>query len=103
MQLLEPHGHGNPQPIFVARQIEVRSARRIGRVEEDAGHEGNAGPQLKLSLKDARGGNWDAIGWRMGERFDETPPGAKIDLAFHLDMNEWNGEKRLQLVLEDIH
>ena len=103
MQLLEPHGHGNPQPIFVARQIEVRSARRIGRVEEDAGHEGNAGPHLKLSLKDARGGNWDAIGWRMGERFDETPPGAKIDLAFHLDMNEWNGEKRLQLVLEDIH
>ncbi len=103
MQLLEPHGHGNPQPIFVARQIEVRSARRIGRVEEDAGHESSAGPHLKLNLKDARGGNWDAIGWRMGERFDETPPGAKIDLAFHLDMNEWNGEKRLQLVLEDIH
>lgn len=102
MQMLEPHGHGNPTPVFVARQIEVRSARRIGRVEEDAQPEGGAGPHLKLSLKDARGGNWDAVGWRMGERLSEITPGSKIDLAFHLDINEWNGERRLQLVLEDV-
>ncbi|MCW1970685.1 MAG: single-stranded-DNA-specific exonuclease RecJ [Anaerolineae bacterium] len=102
MQLLEPHGHGNPRPVFVARQIEVRSARRIGRAEEDAPPEGGAGPHLKLSLKDARGGNWDAIGWRMGERLNEVTPSSKIDVAFHLDINEWNGERRLQLVLEDM-
>ena len=27
--------------------------------------------------------------------------GAKIDLVFQLDINEWNGERKLQLVMQD--
>lgn len=45
--------------------------------------------------------NWSAIAFRKGERINEIPPGAKLDVAFQLDMNEFNGEKKLQLQVID--
>ncbi len=97
LQELEPYGHGNPQPLFVTRKAQVLSARRIGQATEE-----HAAPHLKLSLRDARNRTWDAVGWRMGDRLNEVSVGAPLDLVFHLDVNEWNGETRLQLVLHDV-
>lgn len=100
LQQLEPHGHGNLKPTFVARKVEIRAARGIGRPigEADEAH----APHLKLTLRDQRGGQWDAIGWRMGERLAEFGPGGCADLAFQIEMNEWNGQQRLQLILQDM-
>jgi single-stranded-DNA-specific exonuclease len=95
LQLLGPHGIDNPRPLFAARNVRVHSAARMGRAE------GAAGAHLKLFVKDARGAGWDCVAWRMGDRIDETPPGALLDLAFQLDVNEWNGSRKLQLVLQD--
>jgi hypothetical protein len=39
------------------------------------------------------------IAWRMGENI--PPCGQRIDLAFKLRRNNWNGRSSLQLVLED--
>ena len=96
LRQLEPHGMGNPKPVFVTRGAGVQSARRVGRA--DAGQQP---AHLQLRLRDGRGATWDAIGWRMGEREAEAPTGATIDVAFQLDVNEWNGERRLQLVVQD--
>ena len=93
---LEPHGMQNPRPLFVARGTVVQSVRRMGKA---AGAE--AGPHLRIFLRDMRWATWEAVGWRMGERMNECGVGAKIDVAFQLDVNEWNGERRLQLVLQD--
>ena len=95
LQQLEPHGMGNPRPVFVARGVTVQGARRVGRVE------GDQAPHLQLRLRDGRNATWDAIAWRMGERKADAAEGAKVDVAFHLDVNEWNGETRLQLVILD--
>jgi single-stranded-DNA-specific exonuclease len=95
LRQLEPHGLGNPQPVFVARAV-VQGARRVGRADD-----GQQPAHLQLRLRDGRGATWHAIGWRMGEREAEAPPGATIEVAFQLDMNEWNGERRLQLVMQD--
>ncbi len=95
LQQLGPHGVDNPRPLLAARNVRVVSAARIGRAE------GAAGAHLKLYAKDARGVSWACVAWRMGDRVEETPPGAVLDLAFQLDANEWNGSRRLQLVLQD--
>ena len=43
----------------------------------------------------------DALGWGMGARASELDAGAKIDVAYRLERDEWNGESRLQARLAD--
>ncbi|GIV84141.1 MAG: single-stranded-DNA-specific exonuclease RecJ [Candidatus Roseilinea sp.] len=95
LQLLEPHGQGNPKPTFVVRRVVVSDLRRVGKAENDAP------PHLQLRVTDARRVTWDAIAWRMGDRIRELAAGAQVDLACQLDVNEWNGESRLQLEVLD--
>jgi hypothetical protein len=81
----------------VARNAIVANARRIGKAEPN-----QAAPHLQLRLKDNRRVVWEAVSWRNGDRIGELQANEhKIDIAFQLDMNEWNGEKRLQLVVQD--
>ncbi|MGQ9903190.1 MAG: single-stranded-DNA-specific exonuclease RecJ [Anaerolineae bacterium] len=96
LQQLEPHGMGNPRPVFVARGLAVRNAQRIGRAED-----GQLPPHLRVWLRDARGAVWDAVGWRMGDHAPQFVEGAHIDLAFQIDLNEWQGQQRLQLTIVD--
>lgn len=98
LQRLEPHGMSNPRPLFVARSALVQSAQRMGKTNGSAD---TAAPHLKLRVRDVRGATWEAIGWRMGERIAECGAGAKIDIAFQFDVNEWNNERKLQLILQD--
>ena len=86
---LEPHGMGNPRPVFVSRNLRVRGARAL-----------KEGAHLKLTLLDENGRAWDAIAFRMGERL--THLADTIDLAYTLEMNSWNGEQRLQLNVKDL-
>ena len=97
LQRLEPHGQGNPRPTFVVRNAVVTSARRVGRAEGE-----NESPHLQLRVTDARRVTWDAIAWRMGSRIGELVIGESVDLACQLGINEWNGEKRLQLEVQDV-
>ncbi len=96
---LQPHGMGNPQPVFVARGLTVHSVRRVGR--KHSSDPAEQPPHLQLRLRDTRGATWPAIGWRMGERAAELRAGGSIDVAFQLDVNEWSGERSLQLLLQD--
>jgi single-stranded-DNA-specific exonuclease len=96
LQRLGPHGQENPRPQFVARGAVVLSARRVGKAAD-----GGPAPHLQLRVRDARKVTWECIAWRMGEFLAQAPVGAAIDLAFQLDVNEWNGERKLQLVVQD--
>ena len=87
---LEPTGYGNPDAVFVARDVKVRSSRTVG---SDARH-------LKLSLEDSSGATYDCIGFRMGEMQKSMPP--RVDVMFNLEANEWNGRTTLQLNLKDV-
>jgi single-stranded-DNA-specific exonuclease len=100
LELLEPHGVGNHKPVFVARGVRVLQAQRLGKSE------GNVPPpHLKLKVTDHSHAPsrlvWDAVAWRMGDRVGDVPEGACIDMAFECDMNEWNGQRRVQLELKD--
>ena len=95
LQNLEPHGEANPRPIFAAQGAVVRRAKRVGPAEPGA-----EGPHLQMTLKLSHS-DWPAIAFRMGERLAQVPVGAKIDVMFQLDMNEYNGNKNLQLHIID--
>jgi hypothetical protein len=43
---------------------------------------------------------WDAIFFRRGDCLRQVP--ARIDVAYALEVNEWNDNKRLQLHVQDL-
>jgi single-stranded-DNA-specific exonuclease len=88
---LEPTGSGNRQPTFAVQGVTITEARTVGR---DDRH---------LKLKIARAGQpaLDAIGFGLGEWASQVN-GTQVDLAFQLEMNEWNGRSSLQLRLLDV-
>ena len=90
LQQVEPCGMQNPQPVLLSRGVEVRDRRAIG--GEQA--------HLKLGLRDGRGVFWDAIFFRHGHLLADLPD--RVDVAYTLDVNVWNGEKRLQLNVQDL-
>lgn len=91
LDALQPTGYGNPDAVFVSRNVTVKSARAVGA----------DGKHLKLTLSD---GSlfFDAIGFRLGPLLPELPPGAKVDVMYALEKNEYNGRESLQLNLKDI-
>jgi single-stranded-DNA-specific exonuclease len=87
---LEPTGYGNQEAVFVSRDARVRSSRVVGA----------NGMHLKMTLQDERGVTTDAIGFRLGHLQPELPP--RVDLAYTLESNDYNGRTTLQLNLKDV-
>jgi single-stranded-DNA-specific exonuclease len=93
---LEPCGYANPQPVFASFGLEVVDHRTVGK----------DGQHLKLTVRDpvATGPQArvvrDAIAFRMGGWVGQLPP--RIDLAYTFEINEFNGEARLQLNVKDL-
>jgi single-stranded-DNA-specific exonuclease len=90
LAFLEPTGYGNPDAIFVSRNVKVKSFRAVG----------SDGRHLKLTLEDGPALKYDAIGFRMGEMAKSLP--ARVDVMYALETNEWNGRTSLQLNLKDV-
>ena len=95
LQQMEPTGYANPQPLFLSRRLQVRDARKVG----------SDGAHLKLVVSDPEAGPrrevaWDAIAFRQGHWYGKLP--RVVDLAYKLEENNWNGNRRLQLVVEDL-
>ncbi|RIK30187.1 MAG: single-stranded-DNA-specific exonuclease RecJ [Anaerolineae bacterium] len=90
LSFLEPTGYGNPDAIFVSRNVKVRAFRAVG----------SEGRHLKLTLEDGPALTYDAIGFRMGGMAKSLPP--RVDVLYTLEANEWNGRTNLQLNLKDV-
>lgn len=86
---LEPTGIENAMPIFVSRNVEVLNHRAVG---QDQAH-------MQLTISDGTAG-LKCIAFRQGDWAGMLP--AKIDVAYTIGVNEWNGRHDLQLVVKDI-
>ena len=91
MDWLEPFGEGNEKPVFAMSGVKVIEALAIGM---DNKH-------LRLKI-DAQGKVIDAVGFSFGEYAAYLKSGLFIDIAFNLDINEYMGTQKVQLVLKDI-
>jgi single-stranded-DNA-specific exonuclease len=90
IERLEPFGEGNPQPVLVARGVEVVGAPAVvGREQQ----------HLRLTL---RQGTMilQGIGFAMGRRLAQAKEGT-LDLVFSPQRHVWNGREECQLVLKD--
>ncbi len=108
IQQLAPFGMGNPEPAFATRNVEVVDIRTLGQ----------EGKHLKLRISQPRHSRersdsridsgqarmtvFDVIGFGLGELGKDLSIGDKIDIAYTIDENKWNGNVNLQLKLRDI-
>lgn len=90
LRQMEPCGMDNPQPVLLSRKVQVRDARAIGSEQK----------HLRLTLRDERGVAWDAVFFRQGDLAGQVS--GRVDVAYTLDINVWNGEKLLQLNVQDL-
>ncbi|MBL8055163.1 MAG: single-stranded-DNA-specific exonuclease RecJ [Anaerolineales bacterium] len=89
LRQFEPCGYGNPAPVLATRGAKVVSQRWLGQ----------EGQHLKLTLAHGRM-TMDAIAFNQAAWRDNVPP--YVDVAYALEINEWNGERRLQLNVRDL-
>lgn len=90
LEVLEPTGNGNTKPTFMIERARILETRTVGKDERH------------LKLKIARAGQppLDAIGFGLGDW--ATRGEDCLDLAFQIELNEWNGRQNLQLKLQDV-
>ena len=89
LRYIEPCGVGNPSPLLVSRGLIVASPPRV------VGKDG-----LKVAFS-SEGRTLVMVGWGMGPRARELDVGMRVDVAYRLERDEWNGESRLQGRLAD--
>jgi hypothetical protein len=87
---MAPHGESNPKPRFGYMGLRIADIKTVG-----------TGKHLKLRLCDADM-SIEAIGFNMGELVQQYRAGDAVDVVFTPDINEWNGSRRLQLIIMDI-
>lgn len=88
---LAPFGMGNPAPRIVIEDAKIRDMKRIGR---DLTH-------LKALLSDGTS-ELDGIGFGFGDAVDEISLLAEVSLMGSLNINEWNGFRKPQLMIQDL-
>jgi len=89
LEILQPTGYGNPQAVFVSRELKVNDHRLVGK---DGSH-------LKMTVSDGWV-TYDAIAFRQGHWHADMP--LFVDLMYTFEKNEFNGKENLQLKVRDI-
>lgn len=83
---LEPFGIGNPEPLFLTRGVEIAERKTI-----------SGGSRFRLSQA---GRTFGAVAFGLEDVWPEDR-GAKMDIVYKLNENEWNGTYAVELRLID--
>ena len=91
----QPFGPENMSPVFVSRNIfDAGSGRMVG----------SSGEHLKLDLCHESTGQktFPAIAFSQAEYFEYIKAGKPVDICYSIEMNEFRGNRNLQLNIRDI-
>lgn len=93
LQLLEPFGAGNSKPVFATKDLYLTAEPLVMKEKH-----------LKLRLADKERRQFEAVWWNGVENVQNQNlrPQTKIELAYTPEINVWNGNTRLQLVVQDL-
>ncbi|MCY7374454.1 MAG: single-stranded-DNA-specific exonuclease RecJ [Pyrinomonadaceae bacterium] len=93
LKRFEPFGMGNPKPRFLTKDLTLISEPFVMKEKH-----------LKLKLADADGKSFEAVWWDGADksRGQTLKLKTRIELAYTPEANTWNGNTRLQLVVEDL-
>ncbi|TVY11941.1 single-stranded-DNA-specific exonuclease RecJ [Paenibacillus cremeus] len=95
LELLGPFGMGNPSPRFVLNGLKLKEMRTMGKEQQ----------HLKLSLRSAASetaASVDAVGFSKGQLSEWISPSASVDVLGEFSINEWNGVRRPQIMIQDL-
>jgi single-stranded-DNA-specific exonuclease len=87
LEKLEPCGTGNPEAKLMLRGARIVDGKTIGE-------------HVKWFVE-SDGQKFEAVWWRPGERASGFGMGKVVDLCFVPELNHWNGNTRLQLVIKE--
>jgi len=92
LAVFEPFGVKNKPFIFLSQNCIVHDVKKIGKNRK----------HVKFHFKNATG--VDAVGWNMAEMIDVNEISNNlVDILYNIEINEYNGYIRPQIVLRDIH
>ncbi len=99
LEKFEPFGQCNEEPKYLAKSVTLINIDPVG---QDGKH-------LRLTVKHNSHLVKKTIGFGLGdikrcaENWKEVlKPGDKIDMVFSIGVNQWNGNRELQLTIEDL-
>ncbi|MFB9279222.1 single-stranded-DNA-specific exonuclease RecJ [Cohnella cellulosilytica] len=87
---LEPFGSGNPTPRVVVQDVVIKECRTMGKENK----------HLRLTVEQA-GRSLEVVAFGMGPQRDRMAPGLRVDLLGELSVNEWNGNRKTQMMFQD--
>ena len=88
IEMFEPFGVANPQPVFLTRKMLLEDIRLVGA----------AGEHLKLQAD-----GFSAIAFRMGEKRALLRPGYLVDLVYNISEDRYSGNGAIQLKIKDLN
>ncbi len=86
LQKFEPFGFGNPKPIFTTSGMKLSEVRTVG-----------SGKHLKFKAD-----NIDGIAFSKGDLVELMANGQLIDVAYNIEIDDYNGFEKLQLKVKDL-
>lgn len=92
LSTLAPFGVGNPSPRILIEEVPIREMKKIG---SQSNH-------LKLQVGNGEMSVLDCIGFQKGSLLDEMTPYSLLSIVGQIQLNEWNGYRKPQLLLEDL-
>ena len=92
INVLEPFGSGNPQPVFCSYKNMIYDWQLVGQSRE----------HLKLKIKEENK-ILEGIGFGLSKMGSQIFSESKVvDLAFNIELNKWNGTENIQLNIKGI-
>ena len=88
---LEPFGEENKVPLFVFKNLKIDSIRAL-----------SEGKHIKLTLRQDNKNIINAMGFNLGHFTNDYRIGDKVDVVGSLEINKFNGEENMQILLKDM-
>lgn len=88
---MEPFGVGNSTPLFLAEKVALANCSTVG----------NGNKHLKMWFRNGDV-NIESIAFGKGEKYCNLKFPVLLDIVFEISSDEWNGQKKLQLIVRDL-
>ena len=92
LEKFRPYGQSNPRPVFALYGVIVASVSAVGQEQK----------HLRLKLTDNQAQTLSGIAFGFGSLASKLTSGTVVDIATTIEVNEWNGNRELQLNIVDI-
>ena len=91
LERLGPFGPGNMRPKFVSRNLSISGQPRLM---------GN-GEHIRFIVSQ-NGRNYPAVGFKLSSHYEDLIRGVPVDIAYVVEVNQWQGQSNIQLNVRDI-